>query len=165
MDAESRPKNDPIRVRLVGAPTSKATRRCKSGSALDKILAERPVSAMILAHTALIAGILCNTIAFQDEVARGAIGKKAPPLKNGPIHPVLVAKIIISKGSRLADPLTEPDTAPRRRDILASLIDHLGRDSNRPDPKACSTRSRAGSRRGGDRASARPPRSRQSSRL
>lgn len=103
---------------------------CKSGCALDEILAEKPVSAIILVHAAMIASILCNTIAFQDEVARGATGKKTPPLKKGPIHPMLVAKIITSKGSGIADLLTDHDTPPKRWDILAAMIDHLGRDPN-----------------------------------
>ena len=107
-----------------------ANKLCKSGCALDEISAEKPVSALILVHAAMIASILCNAIAFQDEVRRGATGTKTPPMKQGPIHPMLVAKLVWESGLAFGYLLADPPGAMDTWNRLAAAIDHLGRDPN-----------------------------------
>ena len=62
----------------------------KSGCQLDEITAEKPVSAEILVHAAMLASILANAIARLDAVEQGAVGDRTVRLKRPPLHAMLL---------------------------------------------------------------------------
>lgn len=102
----------------------------KTACRLDEISAETPASALIMLHAAMIAAILSNSIVRAAEIARGAIGAHVPPMKEAPLHPMLVAKMLVSLADRLSTMIGNPDVPMAEWDRVAGVICHLGSDPN-----------------------------------
>jgi len=82
----------------------------KTGCQLDEITAERPVSAEILAHVAMIASILANSIVHLDHVERGAVDAKTVRFTRPTLHPIILWKCLVTASHRLAEMMSNPDT-------------------------------------------------------
>ena len=109
----------------------------KTGCQLDEITAERPVSAEILVHASMIASMLANAIVHQDQISQGAVAAKTVRPKRGPLHAMLVWKIVVVGASRTADELRTPGSDPKRWVNLASHLTHSAADPNwrrKPSP-------------------------------
>ena len=109
----------------------------KSGCQLDEITAEKPVSAEILVHAAMLASILANAIAHLDAVAQGAVGSRTVRLKRPPIHALILWKCIVAAASDLAALLANPATTNKDWAHSASFLTAGGADRNwklKPSP-------------------------------
>jgi len=102
----------------------------KSACRLDHVTAKTPVSAEILVHAAMMASMLANAFAHEDHLKRGFVGTKTPRLKEGPVHPMLVAKSIASSAHHLGSMLSFEDGTDAQWDRLASAIRALSLDPN-----------------------------------
>lgn len=94
----------------------------KTGCQLDEITAERPVSAEILAHVAMIASILANALVHADHVERGAVGTKIVKFDRPTLHPILLWKTLVAGSHRISEMLADPSTPV---DEWARLAAHL----------------------------------------
>lgn len=110
----------------------------KSGCQLDEITAERPVSAEILVHAAMLASILANAIAHLDAAEQGAVGSKTVLLRRPPIHPLILWKCIITAAPRIAEMLAAgPAASPTDWARTAANLIAGGQDRNwkqKPSP-------------------------------
>ena len=102
----------------------------KSACRLDHVDAETRVSALILIHAAMTASILANAIVHAAALARGEVGARVVRLKEAPLHPMLVAKMVATMADRLSLTMAAPNTEPAEWDRLAGLIRHMGHDPN-----------------------------------
>ena len=68
----------------------------KSGCELDEIKAERPVSAKILVHAAVLASLLANALAHLEHLDQGYVGEKVvrPTAKRPPVHAKSIWKMV-----------------------------------------------------------------------
>jgi hypothetical protein len=102
----------------------------KTGCQLDEITAERPVSAEILVHAAMIASILANAIVHLDHLDQGAVGTKTVRFKRPPLHPILVWKCVVTGAHRLADMLADRTTGDAAWVRVAANLTAGGADRN-----------------------------------
>ncbi len=102
----------------------------KSACRLDQITAKTPVSAEILVHAAMMASMLANAFAHSDHLKRGFVGTKTPRLKEGPVHPMLVAKSIAASAHHLGSMLAHDDGTEAQWDRMASAIRWTSLDPN-----------------------------------
>jgi hypothetical protein len=100
----------------------------KSACRLDDLAAEKPVSALVLVHAAMIASIVANALTFSENTRRGASLKKH--VRVAPLHPMAVAKMVASMAERLAGLMADSSANRLAWNRAADNIVHMGRDPN-----------------------------------
>ena len=102
----------------------------KTGCQLDEVQTSKPVAAEILIHAAMLASILSNALCHASHVAQGAVGEKTVKLKEAPLHPILVWKVIITGVERIVQDLMQPDRVGATWQRTTDLVTHGGADIN-----------------------------------
>lgn len=111
----------------------------KSGCELDEIYAERPVSAKILVHAAVLASLLANALAHIEHLDQGYVDEKVvrPTAKRPPVHAMTIWKMVRTSAGTITDLLSGEPTYGKDWERVAQSLRWAGKDPNwrrRPSP-------------------------------